>query len=124
MEGGIVVRYAMTIEMEDGTTFDVDADARDIRAWEAEHDQSWLSVRTSATTIAQLGYLAGRRTGALNGQWPDYETFDAACVWVAMRRDEPLVADPTPPDRTAASSARSRSGSTSRQRSSKPKGPQ
>ena len=115
------MRYAMSIEMEDGAQFDVDADARDIRAWEAEHEQSWLSTQTSATTIAQLAYAAGRRTGALNGAWPDYASFDAACVWVQMRRDEPLVADPTPPDRTGGSSARSRSGSTRSRKTSNAK---
>lgn len=117
------MRYAMTIEMADGATFDVDADARDIRAWEAEHELSWLSTRTSATTMAQLAYAAARRTGVLNGQCPDYAAFDAQCVWVQMRRDEPLVADPTPPGRGGGSSACSRPGSTSARRSSKPKGP-
>ena len=116
------MRYRMTIEMEDGTTYDVDADARDIRAWEAEHDQSWLRVPASHTTLAQLAYAAGRRSGVLNGQWPSYDAFDARCVGLAFREVEQLVGDPTPPDRTAASSARSRSGSASPRRSSKPKG--
>lgn len=115
------MRYRMTVEMDDGATFDVDADARDIRAWEAAQDDSWLRVQASHTTLAQLAYHAGRRLGVLNGQWPDYASFDAACVDVRARRDEPLVADPTPPGRTAVSSARSRSGSTSPRLSSKPK---
>jgi len=115
------VRQRMTIEMEDGTTYDVEADGRDIRAWEAEYAQSWLRTDTSATSVTQLAYLAGRRSGVLNGAWATYDSFDKSCVDVRARLDEQLVADPTPPDRTGGSSARSRSGSTSALRSSKPK---
>jgi len=104
------MRWTFTVSMDNGTSYDIDADARDIRAWEAEHDASWFATRLSFTTIAQLAHIAGRRTGVLNGAYPDYPAFDAACVDARFRKDEPLVADPTPPDPGGGSSAPSRSG--------------
>jgi hypothetical protein len=118
------MRQLMTIEMDDGTRYDLDADGRDIRAWEAEYGRSWFTEDLSFTTLAQLAYLAGKRTGVLNGQWPDYGTFDAHCVEALGRREVPLVGNPTRADRTDGSSVPSRSASTSRPRRSRAKDPQ
>lgn len=115
------MRQQLTIEMDDGTTLDVESDARDIRAWEAEYGESWFGKLTFTKT-AQLAYLAGRRTGVVNGQWPTYGSFDAHCVDVRARQEAPLIGDPTRPDRTGGSSARSRSGSARSPKTSNGKG--
>lgn len=99
------------IEMDDGRTFEIDSDARDIRAWEAEHEQSFFRVELSFTTYAQLAYLAGRRTAVLNGEWPDYQTFDAHCVAARGERPKVTIGNPTQPGVTADSSAKSRTSS-------------
>ena len=94
------------IEMDDGTSFEVASDARDIRRWESEHGDSYIRTQISMTQIAQLVYLALRRTGQINGRYPSYEDFDAHCVETkGIGAPAPLVADPTPPDRMDASSA-------------------
>ena len=113
------MRQSMTIEMDDGTSYDVEADGRDIRAWEAEHGRSWFAERLSFTNLAQVAYIAGRRTGVLNGAWPTYDDFDAHCVEAVGRTEAALVTDPTRAGRTGGSSAYSRSASTSRPRNSK-----
>lgn len=105
------MKQPMKVEMDDGTVFDVDADARDIRAWEAQYGRSFFEQGMTFTTLAQIAYLAGRRTNLLNGQWPDYEDFDAHCVDVVGRPD-PVTADPTRPAVTAGSCASSPSNST------------
>jgi hypothetical protein len=115
------MRQQMTIEMDDGTTFYVEADGRDVRAWEAQYGRSWFAERLSFTNLAQVAYIAGRRTGVLNGAWSTYEDFDAHCVDATGRTEEPLVADPTRAGRTDGSSVRSRSASTSRPRNLKAK---
>lgn len=93
-------------QMDDGTTIEIESDARDIRAWEAQYERSWFVTPTSFTTIAQLAYLAARRTGAVNGAYPSYEDFDAHCV-DARGRTGDVVGRPTRAGRTDASSASS-----------------
>jgi hypothetical protein len=112
------MRQAIHVEMDDGATYDIDADGRDIRVWESTYDQSWFAGGLSFTRVAQVAFLAGRRTGVLNGAYPDYDAFDAHCV-EARGRPAPVVADPTPPVRTDDSSVRSRTGSAPSRRSSK-----
>jgi hypothetical protein len=103
--------------MDDGTLVQIEADARDIRAWEAEHDRSWFTTPTSFTTLAQLAYIAGRRTGTLNGAYPSYQEFDAHCV-DARGRTAPVVDRPTRAGRTAVSSSPSPADSVSSPRPS------
>jgi hypothetical protein len=111
------MKQPLIVEMDDGTSYDVDADARDIRAWEAQYDASWFATPTSFTNLAQVAYLAGRRTGILNGAYPSYEEFDAHCV-DARGRPGPVVGRPTRAGRTAASSASSPATSAPSRRSS------
>jgi hypothetical protein len=108
------MRQTYSIEMDDGTTFDVDADARDIRAWEALYDKSFLQSPLSYTEIAQVAYLAAKRTGVLNGAYVTYEEFDRHCIDARGKRggSGALVANPTRKARTGDSSVDSRSGST------------
>jgi len=99
------------IQMDDGSSYTIEADARDIRAWEAEHSESFLNTVLSFTVVAQIAYLAGKRTGILNGQYPTYAEFDSHCVDARGKRDRALVGNPTQKDRTEGSSATSPSGS-------------
>jgi hypothetical protein len=113
----------MNVEMDDGQTFTVEVDGRDVRAWEAEYGRSWLADRLSFTNMAQVAFIAGRRTGVLNGTWPDYASFDAHCVEATGQRTAPLVADPTRPAPTAGSSSPSPGASVSSPRRSRRKDP-
>lgn len=105
------MKYNLIAEMDDGTTYIVSADARDLRRWEAEQGQSWMSTTFGLTHLAQLAYLALRRTGQLNGRYPSYEDFDNACINVTGGSNEPtlddlaVVATPTPPEAMGDSSA-------------------
>jgi hypothetical protein len=114
------MRQTFELDMDDGTHVVVESDARDIRAWEAEYESSYFTAGITFTTIAQVAYIAAKRTGALNGQYPDYAAFDAHCVEARGKRVKP-DADPTRPDRTDGLSVNSRSGSERSRRNSKPK---
>lgn len=90
------MRQTFRIELDDGESVEAAADARDVRAWEAAYGKSFFSTPTSYTEIAQIAYLAAKRTGALNGRYPTYDEFDRHCVEVTGVR--PVVAaDPTRP---------------------------
>lgn len=109
------------IEMDDGAEYTIAADARDIRAWEAEYGASWFAAQVSFTMLAQMAYLAGQRTGVLNGAYPSYADFDAHCV-EARGRPAQVAADPTQAAPTGALSARSHSAATSPRPRSKQRG--
>ena len=115
------MRQDMHVELDDGTVLEIQADGRDVRAWEALYGRSWLAERLSFTTVAQLAYLAGQRTGVLNGSYPDYESFDAHCTEATGRRTV-IGADPTPPGRTGGGSSTSPIGSGVSPRKSNRKG--
>lgn len=114
------MRQTFVVDMDDGTNLVIESDARDVRAWEAAYEQSYFGTRLSFTNIAQVAYLAGKRTGVLNGAYPTYEDFDAHCVDARGKREKDPP-NPTPPDPTVGSSANSRSGSTRSRRSSSKK---
>ena len=114
------MRQRICVEMDDGATYEIDADARDIRAWEARYGISWFGARLTFTMLAQLAHLAGQRTGVLNGAYADYDAFDAHCVATRGRPAE-VVTDPTPADRTDGSSAPLRSARTNSPQPSKTK---
>ena len=98
------MRQTIHISMDDGAEYTVESDGRDIRAWESEYERSWFGP-ISFTKVAQVAYLAGKRTGVLNGTWPDYETFDAHCVDADGRPGSPVSANPTQRVHTDDSSA-------------------
>lgn len=94
------------LEFDNHDPVDVVADARDLRAWEAEYGQSWLYSQFSHTQAAQLAYIAGKRTGQLNA-FASWKDFDAHCT---TARSDPLaettvVGNPTQPGPTDDSSA-------------------
>src|SRR5215471_14379283 len=106
------MKYDLIAEMEDGQTFIGAADGRDLRRWEVEYKQSWIGTQFGLTHLAQLCYLALRRTKQLNGAYPTYDLFDAACVNVTGGDNEPpstsddqLIASPIQPEATGDSSA-------------------
>ena len=112
------MKQTIEVEMDDGVTYLIHADARDIRAWEAEHEKSWFREPLSFTTVTQVAFLAGRRTGVLNGQWSDYETFDKHCINAEGRRESSTIGNPTQKAPTEGSSASSRTNSTASPRRS------
>ena len=104
------MRQTFVVTLVDGTVHTIEGDGRDVRAWEAEYEQSFLSTAYSLTMITQLAYLAGKRTGVLNGQFPTYADFDAACVDARGKVPRP-IANPTQPVATDARYASSPTGS-------------
>lgn len=103
------MKYEFTAEMEDGETFTAMADSRDIRRWEAMFKGSFIGDVT-ITKLTQLAYIALRRTDQLGGRYPTWELFDDKCIELTrhMPEDETeseVLADPTPPEATADSSA-------------------
>lgn len=88
------MKQTFKVEIDDGTAYEVATDARDIRAWEAEYEQSWFASPLSYIQMAQLAYLAGQRQNLWPGLWPAYKDFDAHCVEV-RGLPAPVVANPT-----------------------------
>lgn len=111
-----------SVTMDDGSTYDISSDARDIRAWETQYERSWLAERLSFTNLTQLAFIAGQRTGVLNGRWADYASFDAHCV-DARGKSSPVVASPTQSGATEDSSAPSHTVSVASRRPSKARDP-
>lgn len=100
------MRQTYLFEMDDGTTYEVVADARDIRAWEAEYGLSYMATPLSFTEVAQVAYIAARRTGAIGDKYPSYKDFDAHCVEARGKpAQDRLFADPTRPGATDDTSA-------------------
>lgn len=73
--------------------FEVVADGRDIRKYEAEYEQSFLT-HTDYTQVCQVAHTAMRRQGLYVGSW---EQFNGECVDVEEVA-EPVPAGPTLPD--------------------------
>lgn len=76
------VRMKVELEKSTGETekYTVVADARDIRAYEAEFKQSWISTELSFIQLAQLAWIASRRQRKFTGS---YDVFDAEAVDVS-----------------------------------------
>lgn len=67
--------------------------AIDLRAYEQRFHKSVLTEPMSLTMLTFLGWSAGRRTGALNGSFTKWESFDAACTSVRALADEDTDAE-------------------------------
>jgi hypothetical protein len=82
----------------------VTADSRDVRTWESENSDSFLSSTLSVTQISQLAFYAMRRTGLFKGSW---DVFDASAIDVEGVDDEEVgevePASPTKKGRAAVS---------------------
>jgi hypothetical protein len=92
-----VTRLRMQVEMEGGSTWEVDTDQRDQARFEMQDfyraDRMLLKQRFMA-------YVASAREKKTNLSWPK---FDAACVEViAAADDQSTEVDPTKPDPSGA----------------------
>ncbi|MGK5737275.1 hypothetical protein [Micromonospora sp. URMC 103] len=104
--------------MEDGTTFDVVADQRDVAKFEIQDfgcSATELSSRF-ATAYRFMAWSALSRRGETKLKWSD---FDAQCVEVVDMPDEESAVpadaeDPGPPAPSEGSSSRSRGSRASR----------
>jgi len=105
------MRLRFAIELDDGTTTEIEQDARDIRAWEAEYGESWLNSPLSFIQTAQVAYLAAVRLGVFGDRFPSYKDFDQHAVEVRGIPNPALIGNPTHEGATDALSSTSRSGS-------------
>lgn len=82
------MRQRIAVELVDpDETYEVVADGRDVRAWEAAYDLSYIGTPLTLTQLAQVAHLAAVRQGLFAGTWQD---FDARCTG-----SKGLAADPT-----------------------------
>jgi hypothetical protein len=105
------MRQPFSVELaEPDAAFTVVADSRDVRAWEAAYDESFLNGDTSFTKLAQLAHIAARRQGLFKGDYAAFDSRAIACEGMADIQDsEPLAANPTQSAVTEDSSAPLRS---------------
>jgi hypothetical protein len=103
-----VMKWDFIATLDDGEEFKVSSDARDLRRWEAAYSKTMVGETLSFTYLAQICYLAMRRTGMVDARFPTYDQFDARCVDLDIKRvnseDDQLVGNPTPSEATEDSS--------------------
>lgn len=89
------ILYELRAEMEDGTTYDVVADQRDLAKWEVQDFGCPFTEMENRAMLASrwLAWSALSRRGLIDLKWPD---FDAQCVEVGSI-PEPNEADPGQP---------------------------
>lgn len=87
------LRTRMTVEMDDGATWEVFADQRDWARWEVQPAYS-PEVDRIMSRIRFMAYSASIRAGLTDLSWPK---FDAACVEAAAPPDDGETVDPTRP---------------------------
>lgn len=86
-------KIKIVLETPDGEKTDtVTADARDIRNYEAEFQQSFLTTDLSMTQITQLAYVTMKRLGRFKGS---YDVFDNQCTEAEGADDEEDAGRPT-----------------------------
>ena len=94
--------FALHVEMEDGTTYDVVADQRDLVRWERHPEGS--AITNEAKVMQMLRFLAWsvlQRTGEIDLKWP---AFDRQLVEAVERDDDEeagVPADAEDPGRPA-----------------------
>lgn len=93
-------------EMEDGTTYDVKADQRDLSRWEVQpFGCSFAQFESKAMTgMRWLAWHALTRTGVITMKW---EHFDKVCVEVGEIPSEVSEDDSSDPGKPGRSGARS-----------------
>jgi hypothetical protein len=94
--------FDLSVEMEDGSTFDVRADQRDVARWELEKFGCPVTEIESRmmTFLRFVGWNAGYRNGLTT---LSYKDFDAQCVEVADVSPDEEDDDAENPGRPAAS---------------------
>lgn len=103
------MKQKFRVEMEDGSSWEVTADGRDVRTFEASTGESFISTALTYTQLSYLAAAASIRTAQYAGS---VDSFLERNVSVETL-EEPAPARPTPADRTAKQSSRSRSARTS-----------
>jgi hypothetical protein len=83
-------KVPLHVELEDGTTWDVVTDQRDLAAFEL---QAFYAPGRDATRQRYMAYSASVRNKQTELSWPK---FDAACVEVVLAGEAEEV-DPTQP---------------------------
>lgn len=104
MSGPMV--FDLDAEMEDGATFQVVADQRDVAAFECEpFGCAYLLVAQTRpfTFIRYLAWRAGLRRKL--HRYATWHEFDDACARVHQRDDQPEEGDSADPGRPVASAA-------------------
>lgn len=114
------LKQTFSVEMEDGSEYEVTADGRDFRAWEAWKGESVIGSDASLTRLAEWAYLAGRRQGLWNGKYEDWEP---GCVGVTMKRSDavrPTSGAPSERDSSPSQSEQESAPRTGKSRAKKP----
>lgn len=75
------IRFNFSVEMEDGTTYEVEADQRDIVAWEV-HADGLNSLGYAHTVQRYIAWNALKRKKVIKISW---DTFNENCVEVVDR---------------------------------------
>lgn len=92
----------LRVEMEDGTTYDVVADQRDVAKWEVQDFGCSIREWDSRMNLAYrfLAWSALKRRGLIDLTW---DQFDAQCIEAADLPDEEsaVPADAEDPGKTA-----------------------
>lgn len=94
------IRFDLQVEMEDGDTYRVVADQRDLSRFE----QTDFYNPRKHTLLRYLAWAAATRQGRITLDWV---TFNAACVEVGDAAPEAEPLDPGRPDPRTGSSSRS-----------------
>jgi hypothetical protein len=92
----VSLRQKVRLELEDGTEVVAEYSAIDLRTWEKIHRKSALDESMSVSMLTWLGWNAAKRQGSINGQYANYDAFDAACTSVEGVNDEPEDEEDSP----------------------------
>jgi hypothetical protein len=91
----MAVLLPLTVELEDGTAWEVTADQRDGAKWEM---QPFCADDRPTVRLRFLAFAASARMGRTSLSWPK---FDAVCIAVSVTDREAEPVDPTPADPSA-----------------------
>lgn len=95
------MRQQFAVEMDDGSEYKVQADGRDIRAYEAASGQSFLTTQFTYTQMTNLAAHAAIREGRWDGSAEEFVEHN-----ISVQIDGPGERlDPTPRGVTANSSS-------------------
>ena len=89
-----ITRLRMRVELDDGTTWEVDTDQRDNARFEL---QDFYAPHRVLLRQRFMAYVASCRAGKTSLPWPK---FDAACIEVVGVDTDEVGLDPTPPDQS------------------------
>lgn len=88
------IQFEIRVEMEDGNTWNVKGDQRDLAKYEV---QPFYNPELRMTMTRFIAWSASVRNGLTKLKWPE---FDAQCVEAGDVDDEDTELDPTKTDRS------------------------